>query len=283
MLNRRRLTALALALVMALPGGFQAFAAVYALDPMHGIKERGNVYSDLHPDVTDPEYLIKKYYCYPGEPDVQEVEPEFAANTENGMKIPYNLSYPCENNMVEALPILQEFVHSFDWIHSDEKTRIEKIFETFGCGRNGNEYGRPLDGGIFLTVRLKKGVCADYANDFKALCHIVGLECVDYYPSMNHEANLVKCGDNWYIADMTNMNTGGPVDFDTEYNRAQREWDASEAGQRAARENEWARQAQAGEITWTEYFHLMYPGQTDAEIEQGLGMTLVEYEALWKN
>ena len=46
MLNRRRLTALALALVMALPGGFQAFAAEYVIDPMHGIKERGNVYSD---------------------------------------------------------------------------------------------------------------------------------------------------------------------------------------------------------------------------------------------
>ena len=293
MLNRRRLTALALALVMVLSGSVTAWATEtpnYYSDSRKCINAdydcamgNGPVYSDQHPEVTDPEFLIKKYYCYPGEPDFQEVEPEYAAYTETGTKFPYT------NHMDEALPLLQEFVRSFDWIHSDEKTRYEAVYKRIGRFYSGNYYdevaGWQRCTEKFLVLRTKGGICEEFSREFAELCRIVGLECVTYLTSANHQNCLVKVDGQWFAVDPTNQTFQGhrAVDFDTEYNRFAREWDASEAGQRAARENEWARQAERGEITWTDYWRLMNPGRTDAEIEQGLGMTLAEYEALCKN
>ena len=183
---------------------------------------------------------------------------------------------------------MQEFVRSFDWIHSDEKTRYEAVYKRIGRFYSGNYYdevaGWQRCTEKFLVLRTKGGICEEFSREFAELCRIVGLECVTYLPSANHQNCLVKVDGQWFAVDPTNQTFQGhkAVDFDTEYNRFAREWDASEAGQRAARENEWARQAQAGEITWTDYFRLKAPGISDAELEQMLGMTLAEYEALWK-
>ena len=317
MLNRRRLTALALALVMAVAGSVTAWAAelrgesvidVFKYTEAENLQREleymntacnevtgprsnpgdtagsnvaydsvmgtGYIYSDQHPEVTDAEYLLREYYCYPGEPDT-------SYNSQGVLKVPYN------NHMDEALPLLQEFVHSFDWIHSDERTRYQKVYQRIGLPYVGEK--DPLSSSErnerFLALRQNRGMCSEISDEFAALCEIVGLECDTYLPSYAHQANLVRIGEQWYAVDPTQklMSVCKAVDYDAEYNRAQREWDASEAGQKAARENEWARQAERGEITWTDYWRLMNPGRTDAEIEQGLGMTLAEYEALCKN
>ena len=278
MLNRRRLTALALALVMVLSGSVTAWATEtpnYYSDSRKCINAdydcamgNGPVYSDQHPEVTDPEFLIKKYYCYPGEPDFQEVEPEYAAYTETGTKFPYT------NHMDEALPLLQEFVRSFDWIHSDEKTRYEAVYKRIGRFYSGNYYdeaaGWQRCTEKFLVLRTKGGICEEFSREFAELCRIVGLECVTYLPSANHQNCLVKVDGQWFAVDPTNQTFQGhkAVDYDAEYNRVWNEYWASPDGERNRQESELNRKLQSGEIAEDEYHRLFYElwKKTDEQI-----------------
>ena len=302
MTRRNRIIALLLAIVMTVAGSFTAWAAKIVheyskpeapRDPEYKVVSEennnpmgaGEVYSDQHPEVTDPEFLIKKYYCYPGEPQYQKVEPEYLPYAESEMKVMYeNPNYPVAN-MTEALPLLQKFVHSFDWIHSDERTRYEEVYRTIGRLYNGNYYddiaGYQRCNEKFLVLRTKGGICEQFSTEFAELCKIVGLECVTYLPSQSHQDCLVKVDGQWFAVDPTNetLESHRAVDYDAEYNRSAREWAASPERQEEARRSELYNQLLAGEITATEMWRLVYPGKTDAEIEQILGETLEEYEA----
>lgn len=88
----------------------------------------GFIFSDQHPEITDPEYYLKEWYNSP-----QEGE-QSILNAHGEYKTPYN------NYMDEAYPLLQEFLHSFDWIHADEYTRYQKAFERVGAAYHGNIY-----------------------------------------------------------------------------------------------------------------------------------------------
>lgn len=169
----------------------------------------GSIFSDLYPEINDREYYLKELVRYPG-----EVNP--ARNSKGELKA--NLS---EN----AVAKLQNFVNGFDWIHADEKTRLQYVHDRIANGEgsfNNNHYGSP-DGTKNLPVlESGVGVCRDFAGEFKLLCRSVGLECEIYTPQYLHEACLVRIGNQWYATDPTsslplfsNMKTY-PIDLGNE-------------------------------------------------------------------
>ena len=85
----------------------------------------GFIFSDQHPEITDPEYYLKEWYNSPEERE------QSILNVHGEYKTPYN------NYMDEAYPLLQEFLHSFDWIHADEYTRYQKAFERVAVKNGG--------------------------------------------------------------------------------------------------------------------------------------------------
>lgn len=220
---------------------------------------RGPVFSDVHPEITDPEYFLKESILYPGETIGTQ-------NSTGGYKSDYS----------EALPFLQEFVNSFDWIHSDELTRVQKVFERIANGQRGNTYGDPV-AGSFSVLQYSKGVCMNFAGEFQRLAEFVGLECVTYAPSEMHVACLVKIGSQWIVVDPTNATSlydnsyTVPVDYEIEYNRYSNEVRNSDWYKKQMEQVEWQRQAEAGEITWIEYYQRIYPGKTIEEIEEICG------------
>lgn len=236
---------------------------------------RGPVFSDIHPDITDPEYYLKEAVLYPGEKNG-------TLNTSGQPKADYTEG---------TLPLLQEFVHSFDWIHSDEVTRLIKIHERIANGRNGNvdqTSKKTIPGVSFAVLQYKIGNCGNYASDFQRLASYVGLNCVQYNSGPMHTSTLVKINNHWITVDpfrtegLLNNTVTIPVDFDTEYNRYANEVKNSEWYQEQRQEIEWQRQAEAGTITWREYFQRVYPDKTLADIEQILGMDMDSYEQLWR-
>jgi len=235
---------------------------------------RGTVFSDIHPDVTDPEYFLKEYYCYPGEADI-------SYNSQGQLKTPYN------NYMDEALPLLQEFVHSFDWIHADEATRYEKVYARIANGQSGNTAGGKHTKERWQMLRTGLGYCEEFSTDFANLCKVVGIECVTYHPSVNHQDCLMKIGNQWLTVNPTDGTIAYsnshlvPVDFDTEYNRYENEIRNSAEFKKVMNEAELQRKAESGEITWTEYFQAVYPEKAVAEIEAILGMDMDSYQKLW--
>jgi len=235
---------------------------------------RGTVFSDIRPDVTDPEYFLKEYYCYPGEADI-------SYNSQGQLKTPYN------NYMDEALPLLQEFVHSFDWIHADEATRYEKVYARIANGQSGNTAGGKHTKERWQMLRTGLGYCEEFSTDFANLCKVVGIECVTYHPSVNHQDCLMKIGNQWLTVNPTDGTIAYsnshlvPVDFDTEYNRYENEIRNSAEFKKVMNEAELQRKAESGEITWTEYFQAVYPEKEVAEIEAILGMDMDSYQKLW--
>lgn len=172
----------------------------------------GPRYSDLHPEVTDLEYLLKEYVNYPGD----------------GLTNLNQWGEPKANFEVETLSLLQEFVNSFDWIHANELTRLKAVYNRIACGQNGNTYGyKKADAGAIL--RYKNGNCQNYAEEFQRLAKTVGLECVVYEPYYNHVSNMVKINGQWITVDPTvnAVGNGGlflntetiPVDYETELKR----------------------------------------------------------------
>ena len=96
---------------------------------------------------------------------------------------------------------LKEFLHSFDWIHSDELTRATAIYERIAQGRSGNEYGRPAEEHKLLTFAALaggKGICSDFATEYSRLAELMGLECEAYKPSLDHEVCLLKINGQWF-------------------------------------------------------------------------------------
>ena len=101
---------------------------------------------------------------------------------------------------------LQKFVNSFDWLHSDEKTRLLYVHNRIANGEGGfnqNHYGSPEEAKDFPVLEGGVGVCRDFAEEFQFLCRIVGLECVTYTPEYLHDACLVRIGTQWYATDPT--------------------------------------------------------------------------------
>lgn len=232
----------------------------------------GSRLCDIYPEITDPEYFLKENICYPGE--------SFGTLNSQGIaKVDYTEG---------SLPLLQEFVNSFDWIHSDEVTRLKMVHERIANGKNGNNTDSGSIPGSFVVLRTKSGDCSDYSWEFAKLCNYVGLECVSYSSGPLHAANLVKINGQWITVDpyrkeglFDNSNTV-PVDFETEYNRRENEVKNSDGYKRVMDGAEAQRKAEAGEITWQEYFQITNPDLTWEEIKQmysNTGLDLDEYIA----
>lgn len=185
---------------------------------------RGSVFSDVHPEITDPEYYLKETALYPGE--------EIGTLNSQGK---------AKNQYTEIeMEALKEFLHSFDWIHSDEMTRATAIYDRIAQARSGNEYGRPEEEYKLLTFAALvggKGICSDFATEYARLAELVGLECESYDCELDHAACLLKINGQWFHLDPT---SGGvvvysndamyPVDYDTEKGlyakKSKEKWDA---------------------------------------------------------
>lgn len=180
---------------------------------------RGARFCDEHHEITDPEYFLKEEVLYPG-------EDENVLNRQGVIKS----NYP-----EQSVNAVKEFLNSFDWIHSDELTRAEQVYRRIALGYHGNEYGFGDSNTKFTVLETGKGICGNYAREYTMLAKSVGLECVVYQPSSNHEACLLKLNGAWFALDPTSgtpiysNNTTYPVDFETEYHRWEKEaaenWD----------------------------------------------------------
>lgn len=172
---------------------------------------RGSVFSDVHPEITDPEYYLKESVRYPGE----EIG---AVNSKGEVKGDYTDAEEEE---------LKKFLHSFDWIHSDEMTRATEVYNRIAQGRHGNEYGRAGRTYSYFPLLMEgKGICENFANEYARLAQFVGLECEAYNCELDHRACLLKISGQWFHMDPT---SGGvvvhsndvlfPVDYETEKGR----------------------------------------------------------------
>lgn len=217
---------------------------------------RGPKFSEVHPEITDAEYFLKQNINYPGD--------QLGNKPDGTPKASYD---------EVSIGLLQEFVGSFDWINADEYTRVRKVYDTIARGRNGNREGAGK-GASFDVLQHKTGVCADYASDFQRLASYVGLECVYYSPSYLHAACLVKINGQWITVDPYMPNDffdntiTMPVDFEAEYYRYGKEIRESEEYKRQMEQIDLQRKAEAGEITWMEYYRILNPDMTDEEIQQ---------------
>lgn len=206
----------------------------------------GPKYSDLYPEITDREYLLKEYVNYPGE----------------GMTNLNSWGEPKANYDDETLQELKAFVNSFDWIHSDELTRMKAVHDRIAVGRHGNRYGsfgatRTYNGWSVLLDG--EGICMDYAGEFQRLAQYVGLECVTYSPYRDHLTCMVKVNGQWITTDPSVSNPFFdntmtlPVDFDVEYHRYENEYKQSDTGKRMEELRELNRQLEQDEISYEEF------------------------------
>lgn len=219
----------------------------------------GPKYSDLHPEVADREYLLKEYVNYPRE----------------GLTNLNSWGEPKANYDEETLQELRKFVNSFDWINSDELTRMKAVHDRIAVGRNGNRYGsygatRVYNGWSVLLD--KEGICMNYAGEFRRLAEYVGLECVTYSPYINHEINMVKINGQWITVDASVSNSFFdntmtlPVDFDIEYTRVENEFKESDTYKKWEEDRAWQKKLEQGEITEMEYYQKLYPDMSEQEI-----------------
>lgn len=207
---------------------------------------RGPKFSDIHPDVTDPEYFLKGYYQQEG----------------GYWDSPYHREASTYNEPLANE--LKAFVHSFDWLNSDELTRANMVHDRISNGYHGNTYEHSAE--AFTVLMTGKGVCGDFSEEFQYLAKFVGLECEVYTPSYLHQACLVKINGHWFATDPTstlpflsNAKTY-PVDYETEKNRYDKESDAEWDAYKKENPDSWAvkinemdRQLAAGEITDQQY------------------------------
>jgi len=234
----------------------------------------GSRFCDVYPEITDSECFLKESICYPG-------EPLGALNSQGIAKAGYTEG---------TLPLLQEFVNSFDWIHSDEVTRLKAVHGRIAKGRNGNldQTSSGTFGASFNVLQNKIGNCGNYSWEFQKLCSYVGLECVAYTSGYMHASNMVKINGQWITVDpfmkegLFDNGLTVPVDYETEYNRYSNEYKNSETYKQVMDGAELQRKAESGEITWTEYFQTVYPDKSIQEIEDMLGMDLDSYAKLWQ-
>ena len=172
--------------------------------------ERGAVFSEVHPEITDPEYFLKKKYST-HEMKGSEAQEKIIL-TEIEMKK------------------LQEFLHSFDWIHSDEAKRAEKAYERIANGHSGNQYKMPdpsLCANSFPTLAGGFGLCENFADEYAELAELTGLQCEAYDSDLNHRACLLKINGKWFRVDPTSSSTFFsntafcPADYEREKRRAE--------------------------------------------------------------
>lgn len=205
----------------------------------------GPKYSDLHPDVTDPEFLLKEYVNYPGE----------------GMTNLSSWGEPKANYDDETLQLLKEFVNSFDWINSDELTRAKAVHDRIAVGNHGNKYGtkgitREYNG--WSVLRDKGGYCMNYAGEYRRLAQYVGLDCVEYSPNINHKICMVKINGQWITVDPSmevsfwDNGVTVPVDFQIEHGRKEQEFKNSDVYNRIQEQNKLEEKYWSGEITYEE-------------------------------
>lgn len=203
----------------------------------------GSKYIDLYPETTDREVLLKEYVNYPGEGSMNlNIWGDPKANFED-----------------DALQLLKEFVHSFDWINSDELTRLKAVYSRISLGKNGNLYGSTKAyAGTWTVLRYGEGICVDYAGEFKRLANYIGLECEVYSPQINHETCMVKVNGQWITVDpsldlnlFNNLETV-PVVFADEYNRSKNEYKESDSYSKWDRHMSAVNQYECGEITYDE-------------------------------
>ena len=173
---------------------------------------RGPRFCDVHPEITDPEYFLKGYYQQEG----------------GSWDSPYHMEASTYNEPLANE--LKAFVHSFDWLHSDELTRANMVHDRISNGCYGNTYEHSPE--PFTVLMTGKGVCADFSEEFQYLAKFVGLECEVYTPSYLHQACLLKINGQWFATDPTgtdpflsNAKTH-PVDYQTEKERYGKEVDA---------------------------------------------------------
>lgn len=171
--------------------------------------DKGPVFAIEHPEITDYEYYLRETVVYPGE----------TGSVLN--KVVYD-----ERTLTE----LRNFVNSFDWIHSDELTRINKVFERIANEQHGNTYGMPERSQNTLPLLIGgKGICGDFATEFAILANSVGVECVYYMPSQNHAQVLAKIGEQWFAVNPTvgfpffSNSMLYPADYETETTRVSKE------------------------------------------------------------
>lgn len=212
---------------------------------------RGPVFSDVHPDITDPEYYLKGYYEQDG----------------GSWDVPYHRDASTYNDALAQE--LKAFVHSFDWIRSDELTRATKVYERIANGQHGNVYAYPENISGFPLLMKGKGQCRNFSGEFRYLAKFVGLECETYDPFDMHQACLIKISGQWFATDPTagdaqlpflsNVITY-PVDYETEVNRYAKETKAEREKSYIENPDSWVtridmmdRQLMAGEITEGQY------------------------------
>lgn len=209
----------------------------------------GLKYSAVYPGVTDRECILREKVSY-NIIQAGEIKPDWNSAGEQRMPM-YD---------EEELRLVKEFVNSFDWINSDELTRVKAVWNRIANGESGNTYGMPKGGiysyNMFPLLKYKVGVCEDFATEFQRLATYIGLDCVKYNSSVSHTACLVKVNGQWITFDPTGggseLMTSYPVDYEMEYNRSSREYAESDEGKRAARFDEINTMYQNGEITYDE-------------------------------
>lgn len=181
--------------------------------------DRGAVFGELHPEITDPEHYLKEMFCLAGTNREGSQEKECLTEAE--------------------IKQLEEFLHSFDWIHSDEVTRAEKIYDRIANGHSGNQYRMPdssLRSSRFPILTGGFGVCENFADEYAGLASLTGLQCEAYDSDINHRACLLKIGERWFRVDPTSSSaffsnlSFCPVDYESEKKRvsaeSEKKWNA---------------------------------------------------------
>lgn len=187
-------------------------------DGTANVYDRGPVFSELHPEITDPEYYLKERY--------------HIGETGGKMQVKTVLT---ERETKE----LREFLNSFDWIHTDEAGRAERVYERIANGHSGNQYKMPapsLRSTRFPTLVGGLGLCENFADEYAELAALTGLQCEAYDSDLNHRACLLKIDGHWFRVDPTSSSTFFsnaafcPADYDREKRRAseasKEKWDA---------------------------------------------------------
>lgn len=204
---------------------------------------RGLKFSDVRPDVTDPEYFLKEYNLL-----------------SEGTYSP------------EVVAEIQKFVHSFDWIHSDELTRANMVHDRIANNSHGNVYEHSTED--YSVLMTGKGTCGNFSGEFRSLARFVGLECEVYTPSYLHQACLIKISGQWFATDPTAGQGGGlflsnattyPVDYETEFYRWEKESKAEREASYKENPDSWA--AKLNEL--------------DKQLAEGL-ITVEEYNQIWE-
>lgn len=183
------------------------------------VYSRGAIFSELHPEITDPEYYLKERFCLAGTGGDESQRKESLTEGE-----------------VEKL---EEFLRSFDWIHSDEASRAQKVYERIANGHSGNQYKMPdpsLRSSRFPVLTGGFGLCENFADEYAELAALTGLQCEAYDSDLNHRACLIKIGGQWFRIDPTSSSTFFsntsfcPADYEKEKRRAgeasKKKWDA---------------------------------------------------------